>query len=101
MRLLAEAPRQGGWTVDWVDSILVGVEEARLRSRVERQGPLHIVIVGTDGPNLVQRQNLVRGVHPGAKAGPKSRDVSQTSDRALLHGSRFGCVACSKFCKNK
>lgn len=98
MHLLAVAPWESRQAMNWVHPVLVGIEEARLRSWVKCQGTLDIVIVGADGPNLVQGENLVWLVHPGAKAGPKSRDVSQISDRVVLHASCFSCAACSKMC---
>lgn len=69
MSLLAVAPGQSSRSMDWVNPVLVTVEEAYLRSStVQCQWSFQIVIVdSTDLPNLVQRQNLVQGIHPGAK----------------------------------
>lgn len=59
--LLTLAARQGGVEgplgivgVNTVRvTVIVGIKKSRLRCRFQRHGPLHIVIVGPDGTNLV------------------------------------------------
>lgn len=57
-------------------TVIVCIKKSGLGCRHQRHGPLHIVIVGPDGTNLVERQHRVQlrpqgmsRVHPGEPAG--------------------------------
>lgn len=84
-----------------------GVEKSGMGRRFQRHGPVHVVIVGPDEPDLVERQHgdllevqLMSGLHggdpgrvaPGARAGRSrlSRHIRQTCNHKKTTLARLG-----------